>query len=48
MDILEAIRRRASTRAFLDKPVDRTTIEKILDTARWAPSGADIQPWHVA
>jgi nitroreductase len=48
MDILEAIRRRASTRAFLDKPVERATIETILDAARWAPSGADIQPWQVA
>jgi nitroreductase len=48
MDILEAIRRRASTRAYLDKPVERATIEAILDTARWAPSGANIQPWHVA
>jgi len=48
MDILEAIRRRASTRAFLDKPVERATIEAILDAARWAPSGADIQPWQVA
>ncbi|MHB8667816.1 MAG: nitroreductase [Burkholderiales bacterium] len=48
MDILEALRRRASTRAYLDKPVERATIEAILDTARWAPSGADIQPWHVA
>ena len=48
MDILEAIRRRASTRAYLDKPVERATIEAILDTARWAPSGANIQPWQVA
>ena len=48
MDVLEAIRQRASTRAYLDKPVDRTTIEAILDVARWAPSGANIQPWQVA
>ncbi|MDO8705645.1 MAG: nitroreductase [Sulfuricaulis sp.] len=48
MDVLEAIRQRASTRAYLDKPVDRTMIEAILDVARWAPSGANIQPWQVA
>lgn len=48
MDVLEAIRRRASTRAFLDQPVDRDIVEKILDVARWAPSGANIQPWRVA
>ncbi len=48
MDVLEAMRRRASTRAYLDKPVDRATIETILDAARWAPSGVDAQPWRVA
>lgn len=48
MDVLEAIYRRASTRAFLDRPVDRATVEKILDAARWAPSGANTQPWQVA
>jgi len=48
MEVLEAIRRRASTRAYLDKSVDRPTIESILDAARWAPSGVDAQPWRVA
>ncbi len=48
MEVLEAMRRRASTRAFLDRPVDRSTIESILDAARWAPSGVNAQPWQVA
>jgi nitroreductase len=48
MDILEAIRGRCSTRAYLDKPVARATVEAILDTARWAPSGVNTQPWQVA
>ena len=48
MDVIEAIRGRASTRAFLDKPVSRETIRTILDTARWAPSGVNSQPWQVA
>jgi nitroreductase len=47
MDVLETIRRRASTRAYLDKPVDRATVEAILETARWAPSGTNAQPWQV-
>jgi nitroreductase len=47
MDVLEAIRRRASTRAYLDKPVERATVEAILDAARWAPSGTNAQPWQV-
>ena len=47
MNIIEAIKNRASTRAFIDKPVDRNTIESILAAARWAPSGVNTQPWHV-
>ena len=48
MDILEAMHGRRATRAFLDKPVARDTVEKILEAARWAPSGVNIQPWQVA
>ncbi len=47
MDVVEAIRDRASTRAFLDQPVSRETIEQVLETARWAPSGVNTQPWQV-
>lgn len=48
MNIIEAIRGRASTRAFLDRAVARETIEAILEAARWAPSGGNTQPWEVA
>jgi nitroreductase len=48
MDVLEAMHRRASIRAYLDRPVDRSTIESILEAARWAPSGVNAQPWQVA
>ncbi len=48
MDILDAMRGRKSTRAYLGRPVARATIESILDAARWAPSGVNIQPWQVA
>ena len=48
MDIIEAITSRWSCRAFLDKPVSPDDIRKILDTARWAPSGTNTQPWQVA
>jgi len=48
MDVLEAMRDRKSTRAYLDKPVARATIESILDAARWSPSGVNCQPWQVA
>ncbi|HHH38860.1 MAG TPA: nitroreductase, partial [Sedimenticola sp.] len=37
-----------STRAFLPRPVTREQILRILDAARHAPSGTNIQPWQVA
>ncbi|MDF1755483.1 MAG: nitroreductase family protein [Verrucomicrobiales bacterium] len=48
MDLLEAIKGRASTRAFLDRPVAKETIHEVLEAARWAPSGTNTQPWQVA
>ena len=48
MNIIDAIRQRHSTRAFLHRPVDREAIELILDAARYAPSGVNTQPWQVA
>ncbi len=48
MEILDAIRDRHCVRAYLPKPVDAEIITEILDTARWAPSGVNIQPWQVA
>lgn len=47
MNIHDAIRQRKSTRAFLDKAIDRQIITEILDIARWAPSGVNSQPWQV-
>jgi len=47
MGIIEAIRSRISTRAFLDKPVPEATVRAILGDARWAPSGGNLQPWKV-
>jgi nitroreductase len=47
MDVIEAIRSRISTRAFLDNPVDEAVVRAILDDARWAPSGGNLQPWNV-
>lgn len=44
----DALIQRKSTRAFLDRPVNRDLIERILDAARHAPSGANTQPWQVA
>lgn len=48
MEVSEAILARKSVRAFLDKPVERETIDRILEVARYAPSGTNTQPWRVA
>ena len=47
MNVSEAIEQRKSVRAFLDKAVSREQVEAILNTARWAPSGVNTQPWQV-
>ena len=46
MDVLETIRDRRSTRAFLDKAVDRKTLETLLSLAAEAPSAINLQPWE--
>ncbi|MDH2384280.1 nitroreductase [Bradyrhizobium sp. CER78] len=43
----EVIAGRLSCREFSGSPVSRSTVEQILRVARFAPSGANIQPWHV-
>lgn len=48
MDTMQAIHSRHCTRAFLDAPVSESLIRDLLETARWAPSGVNTQPWHVA
>ncbi|MCA6126329.1 nitroreductase [Bradyrhizobium sp. WSM 1704] len=43
----DVMARRLSCREFSGAPVSRATVEQILRVARFAPSGANIQPWHV-
>ena len=47
MDAYEAVRSRRAVRAFTDEPVSREVLERVLSAAAWAPSGSNIQPWHV-
>jgi nitroreductase len=42
-----AIESRRSVRAYLDVAVPRATVERILEVAARAPSGTNMQPWHV-
>ncbi|HEX8574518.1 MAG TPA: nitroreductase [Allosphingosinicella sp.] len=45
--VAQAISSRRSVRAFLPRPVDRESIESILELAARAPSGGNLQPWFV-
>jgi len=48
MDIREALKKRKSTRAFLDRDVSRDKVVSVLEAARHSPSGVNTQPWQVA
>lgn len=47
MDVYEAVKTRRSVRDFADRPVPRESLCRVLSAAAWAPSGSNIQPWHV-
>ena len=47
LTITQALQRRISTRAFLDTPLSESEIREILDAARFAASGGNVQPWKV-
>ncbi|MDP9009241.1 MAG: nitroreductase family protein, partial [Pseudomonadota bacterium] len=45
--VRDAILSRHSCRAFSERPVERAALFDLLDTARFAPSGGNLQPWMV-
>ena len=47
MELNEAMRTAFSAREFTRDPVSDATLARILDTARFAPSGGNRQGWHV-
>lgn len=47
MRVSEAIKSRMTIRQFLDKPVPEKTIREIIESAKRAPSGGNLQPWTV-
>lgn len=47
MDLLKGIEERRSTRAFLQRPVEREKIENLLNYATQAPSAINLQPWEL-
>lgn len=45
-EFIDVVRRRRSTRKFVPgREVGRDVLERIVEAARWAPSGANTQPW---
>ncbi len=46
--VVEAIRARRSVRQFTSEPVSDDALNQILESAVWAPSGKNNQPWKFA
>jgi nitroreductase len=46
MDVETAIRTRRTHKAYRREPVDRPTIDSLLDLARWAPNHHLTNPWR--
>jgi len=47
MELTEVMRTTAACREFTPEPVDDETVRRILDVARFAPSGGNRQPWRI-
>jgi nitroreductase len=45
--LLELVKQRRSIRRFKPDPVPDEYIDKIIEVARWAPSGFNSQPWEI-
>lgn len=45
--VSDALESRLSVRAFTDEPVDPNLIRNIVERAARAPSGGNLQPWHI-
>jgi len=43
---LKLVKTRRSIRSFKTDPIPDEQVEKIIEAARWAPSGANSQPWE--
>ena len=48
MELMEAIEKRRAVRDYTDAPVDRPTIERLIQAAILAPSAMNLQPWSFA
>jgi nitroreductase len=46
MKVMEAIRRRRSIRKFKSTPLTKLQLDNLMEAARLAPSGCNVQPWR--
>jgi nitroreductase len=46
MDYYEVLKTRRSVRAFTDKPIPDQVLQRLLESARLAPSACNYQPWR--
>ena len=46
MDVATAIRTRRTHKAYRPEPLDRETLEELIDLARWAPNHHLTNPWR--
>ena len=46
MEFSELVRTRRSVRRYQETPVPRELLQELLETACWAPSGDNLQPWY--
>lgn len=47
MEVAKAVASRRSVRGFLDRPVDPQLLRRLVEDAARAPSGGNVQPWHI-
>lgn len=44
--LIELVKKRRTIRKYSPEPIPDDYIDKVIDAARWAPSGANTQPWE--
>mgnify|MGYP000845319140 CR=1 FL=1 len=47
MNVRDALQARISVRAFTPDPVPLSLVREVLEVARYAPSGGNVQPWRL-
>ena len=46
MEVLDAIKRRRSVRAYSSRPIPADVLDRMHEALRFAPSACNLQPWH--